>query len=131
MVRTPPKSTRTDTPVPYTTLFRSLGIIATQLADHIGEILVVDRAQPPQPREIATRDEIEMLDQPRHARIVAVRLLRLERKEFGKVARADAGGVEGLEAAETRLDLGPQRAEPGGDVVPTGGADDVSTEEVL
>src|SRR3546814_10336129 len=88
MVRTPPKSTRTDTPVPYTTLFRSLGIIATQLADHIGEILVVDRAQPPQPREIATRDEIEMLDQPRHARIVAVRLLRLERKAFGKVARA-------------------------------------------
>src|SRR3546814_14444899 len=57
----------------------------------------------------------------RHARIVAGRLLRRERKAFGKVARADAGGVEGLDAAEHRLDLGQRRAEPVGDIEQRGG----------
>src|SRR3546814_6862350 len=31
MIRRPPRSTRTDTPFPYTTLFRSSRVIATQV----------------------------------------------------------------------------------------------------
>src|SRR3546814_6985015 len=45
MIRRPPRSTRTDTPVPYTTLFRSRRPLAEQIADEPVERLVraVDR----------------------------------------------------------------------------------------
>src|SRR3546814_16383007 len=44
MIRRPPRSTRTDTLFPYTTLFRSIGdAIDFRLAD-IGHLLVVGRA---------------------------------------------------------------------------------------
>src|SRR3546814_5583145 len=55
MIRRPPRSTRTDTLFPYTTLFRS-GDVAGQ-ADRIGEILLrrQHRTQRP-PRELAMAD---------------------------------------------------------------------------
>ena len=97
------------------------GIIAAQLADHVGEILVIDVAQPPQPREIAARDQIEIVDQPRHARIVAVGFLGLQREAFGKIARADAGRIEGLDDAEHLLDPHQRHAEPRRDIEQRGG----------
>src|SRR3546814_18149810 len=46
MIRRPPRSTRTDTLFPYTTLFRSL---PTRLGDHLApeSVLLVKRQRPP------------------------------------------------------------------------------------
>ena len=64
--------------------------------------------------ELAAREQIEIVDQPRHARIVAVGLLRLEREAFGQVARADAGRVEASgsspSTASTRASGTPSRS---------------------
>src|SRR3546814_3129858 len=40
MIRRPPRSTRTDTLFPYTTLFRSLAALLTNLED--GDVLFID-----------------------------------------------------------------------------------------
>src|SRR3546814_12981025 len=109
MIRRPPRSTRTDTLFPYTTLFRSnldrpalhgpanievgddcrrdvaaefeagFRIIAAQLANHVGEILVVDAADTLQLRKGALGDKIEMRDHRRHRGVVTVGLARLDR----------------------------------------------------
>src|SRR3546814_701145 len=39
MIRRPPRSTRTDTLFPYTTLFRSTGLIGCQENRHCGDII--------------------------------------------------------------------------------------------
>ena len=65
-------------------------VVAAQFAEHVGKILVVDFAHPFEPRDIARHHQIEIVDQPRHARIVAVRLLRLQREALGQRARAHA-----------------------------------------
>src|SRR3546814_13524111 len=44
MIRRPPRSTRTDTLFPYTTLFRSAGPFAGQVVDAAQEKVDVDRA---------------------------------------------------------------------------------------
>ena len=57
-------------------------------------------------------DQVEIVDQPRHGRIIAVGLARLQRDAFTKTARADTGGVERLHHLKRRLGLGqrnPQR----------------------
>src|SRR3546814_3546854 len=41
MIRRPPRSTRTDTLFPYTTLFRSLGGMRRAPKDHLTEIAIV------------------------------------------------------------------------------------------
>jgi hypothetical protein len=51
------------------------------------------------------RDEIEIVDQPRHAGVVAVRLARLQREAFAQGARADPGRVQRLDQFERALDL--------------------------
>src|SRR3546814_19631171 len=45
MIRRPPRSTRTDTLFPYTTLFRSIAtqLGATQTIDRIGDLRVIDQ----------------------------------------------------------------------------------------
>ena len=73
-----------------------LGIVAAQFGKHVGEVLVVDPAHAFEPRNLAARDEIEVVDQPRHRRVVAVRLARLQRDAFAQSARADAGRIERL-----------------------------------
>src|SRR3546814_14537523 len=54
MIRRPPRSTRTDTPFPYTTLFRSpahMWCMAINYQDHIEEIkaIGINRETPKQP----------------------------------------------------------------------------------
>src|SRR3546814_13116941 len=46
MIRRPPRSTRTDTPFPYTTLFRSQ--VLAGLANVQNELLQIEAARPPQ-----------------------------------------------------------------------------------
>ena len=93
-----------------------LGIVGAKLADHVGHVLVVDAADPLQRGEIALGEIVEIVDQPRHGRIVAVGVLRLEREAFGEVAGGDAGRVEGLDDGEDALDLGERDAEPLGEL---------------
>src|SRR3546814_11631410 len=48
MIRLPPRSTRTDTLFPYTTLFRSIGIdFAVQMHSRVEEEVQLDRAPHP------------------------------------------------------------------------------------
>ena len=61
--------------------------------------------------EIALGQQIEMVDQCPHRRIVAVALLELDREAFGQVARADAGRIERLQDGQHRLDFGARRPE--------------------
>ena len=64
------------------------------------------------------REQIEIVDQPRHRRVVAVGRLGLQREAFGQAARADAGRVERLDQGQRRLDLAraspraPRRSSP-------------------
>src|SRR3546814_8390370 len=60
-------------------------IIAAQLANHVGEILVVDAADTLQLRKGALGDKIEMRDHRRHRGVVTVGLARLDRDTFGEV----------------------------------------------
>ena len=60
-----------------------LGIVAAQLANHVGKILVVHLADALQRGEIALRQIIEMVDQARHRRIVPVGILRLQGQALG------------------------------------------------
>src|SRR3546814_11612757 len=46
MIRRPPRTTRTDTLFPYTTLFRSVGGVADTLLSGIGRVLA-RRGRPP------------------------------------------------------------------------------------
>src|SRR3546814_11583182 len=45
MIRRPPRSTRTDTPFPYTTLFRSGGVVCISGDSHMGELNCIPRSQ--------------------------------------------------------------------------------------
>ena len=52
----------------------------------------------------ALRQQVEIVDQPRHRRIVAVGGLGLERQAFGERARADPGRLEVLDDRQRLLD---------------------------
>ena len=82
-----------------------------QLGDHVGQILVIDPADALELRQRAPREQFQIVDQPRHARVVAVCILRLERQTFGKVARADPGRLERLHRRQRGLDLDQRHAE--------------------
>ena len=62
--------------------------------------------------DVALRQQIEMLDQRLHRRIVAVEFAQLDREAFAQVARADAGRIEFLQHREHRLDVRLRGAEP-------------------
>src|SRR3546814_4053204 len=51
MIRRPPRSTRTDTLFPYTTLFRSIGEISQQLVAHLTTSAPAPNPYPHQPPE--------------------------------------------------------------------------------
>ena len=87
-----------------------LGIVGAQLADHVGEVLVVDPADPLQVRHPALGEQVEIVDQPRHRRVVAVGRLGLQREAFGEAARADARRIELLDQGQRLLGLGQRRA---------------------
>src|SRR3546814_1663442 len=85
MIRRPPRSTRTDTLFPYTTLFRSIAIgIADQLAERDRAIFypsarpvarIGRRRRNHARREIASRVEDGTVDRERHA--LALLILRI------------------------------------------------------
>ena len=64
-----------------------LGVVGAQLRDHVGEVLVVDPADPLQIRHLAAGQQVEIGDQPRHRRVVAVGGLGLEGNAFLQAAR--------------------------------------------
>ena len=81
-----------------------LRVVGAQLADHVGEVLVVDPANPLELGDAALRQQVEIVDQPRHRRVVAVGIFRLQREAFGERPGADAGRIERLHERERPLD---------------------------
>ena len=63
------------------------------------------RANPPQRHEIAAGQQVEIGDKRRHRRVEAVARLELQRQAFGKVARKQAGRIEGLADGQHREDI--------------------------
>ena len=89
-------------------------------ADHVGEVFVVDAADPAQGCEVAPGQQLEMLDQRLHRRIVAVLLAQLDRKAFAQIAGADAGRIESLQHRENGCDVARAGAELVADVAEIG-----------
>ena len=98
-------------------LAAGLGIVGAQLADHVGEVLVVDPADALEVGGAALRQQVEIVDQPRHRRVVAVGGLGLQREAFGERPRADAGRVEALDDRQRLLDQRQRRAGQLGDLL--------------
>ena len=89
-----------------------LRIEAANFADHVGDVFVVDTAEFSQRGDIALGQQVEMLDQRLHRRIVAVEFAQLDRKALAQISRADAGRIELLQHRQHRLDLRLRRAQP-------------------
>ena len=83
-----------------------LWIIAAQLGQHRGEILIIDPAHPLEPGQFTARQQIEVINQAGHRGIIAIRLARLQRDAFRQVARANPGGIEALHQRQRGLGLG-------------------------
>src|SRR3546814_17253496 len=71
MIRRPPRSTRTDTLFPYTTLFRSGAVAIAQdfLGEHVargGERLRIIERDAPVDRDFAPHEQPEFVGHPRH-----------------------------------------------------------------
>ena len=80
-----------------------LRVVGAELADHVGEVLVVDAADALEVAGAALRQQVEIVDQPRHRRVVAVGRFGLERQAFGERARAHARRVEPLDDVQRLL----------------------------
>src|SRR3546814_3256573 len=80
MIRRPPRSTRTDTLFPYTTLFRSLRRRAGR--QRLGEIIFVDDA---------ATDGVGFGEAIAEQRLGVAHLLRQSLHMFGRTRRAAAG----------------------------------------
>src|SRR3546814_14200239 len=89
MIRRPPRSTRTDTLFPYTTLVRSGPLHAHRRADRAGEPGRLDG-------EVALRLAAEAAAEQRH---VDRHVLLAEAEKIGDV---DAGAVGALQAADRK-----------------------------
>src|SRR3546814_14244342 len=105
MIRRPPRSTRTDTLFPYTTLFRSLAREAGDAAQHIERLLAGDE-HPRQPIERRLRVRpAHRLVQRRDEIVVAVAVPVIDRqaaveeyRQFGRIEpRLDRGGGQGFD----------------------------------
>ncbi len=88
-----------------------LRIEAAQFRDHVGEVFLVHVADTAQRRVVALRQQIEIADQRLHRRIEAVALAQLDGQALRKIARANAGRIEGLQFAQHGFDFGLRRAE--------------------
>jgi len=89
-----------------------LRIETANFADHVGDVLVIDTAEFSQGRDIALRQEIEMLDQCLHRRVVTIELAQLDREALAQGSRAHAGRVELLQHRKNRLDIRRRCSEP-------------------
>jgi hypothetical protein len=63
-------------------------------------------------RNLALGEEVEIIDQRRHGRVVAVNFLRLQRNAFSETARSHAGGIEGVDHRQHGLCISERYAEP-------------------
>src|SRR3546814_14191196 len=92
MIRRPPRSTRTDTLFPYTTLFRSgIGLCAGRCGRR--------------PGRVARRDHVHRRPQSELDRDAAVRVVRrLSRKFLGAASASFKDDVAALEAAAAPID---------------------------
>src|SRR3546814_14504705 len=77
MIRRPPRSTRTDTLFPYTTLFRSLVISAKSMDDLLVEMVEL----PNHPWFIACQAHPEFLSTPRHGHPLFIGFVRAAREQ--------------------------------------------------
>ena len=91
-------------------------IVAAQFGEHFGKVLRIDLAQLMQAGDLAARDQFQIVDQPRHARIVAIRLARLDRETFSQIARADPCGIERLDELQCALRFGERNVQRIGDL---------------
>ena len=93
-----------------------LGVEPLDLADHVGEILVVDAAGAAQRGKIAFGEQRQIGDQRRHRRVETVALDQLQRQAFGEVARENAGRLRAsASASSTASTRASGGAEPLGD----------------
>ena len=88
-----------------------------QLGDHVGEVLGIDLAGRHQRTHVAPRQEIEIVEQGRHRRIVAVQFAQLDLQALAQGACEHARRVEALHAAEHGLDPLAPAAERAGERV--------------
>src|SRR3546814_8945875 len=85
MIRRPPRSTRTDTLFPYTTLFRSLLPKPSHWAARGG-------ARRPQPRSLMRRLGLAQIERLGHALAALIELARARRRRRRHVGRRFCGG---------------------------------------
>jgi len=71
---------------------------------HVREIFVIHPANALEVGHAALGQQVEIIDQPRHGRIVAVRRLGLQRETFGEISSAYPGRIEALDEPERLLD---------------------------
>src|SRR3546814_9495222 len=91
MIRRPPRSTRTDTLFPYTTLFRSKSV-----ADNVR---AVAKAKGVEPHQIITC----VLDRPRHEKLIAE--LRALGCGVNLIPDGDVAGVIAVTNPDTNIDM--------------------------
>src|SRR3546814_20951898 len=110
MIRRPPRSTRTDTLFPYTTLFRSLRLrlrIAEHFHLHVAELELCDL-----PARLAHADDVlewfEAAWNRRHAIELHAEQIAIERDEADHVGRDRTSVVEG-KSGYVRVELGGRR----------------------
>src|SRR4029079_9653155 len=81
-----------------------LGVVSAKLADHVGEVLVVYAADALEVADPALGQQVEVVDQPRHRGVEAVRGPGLQREALSQRPRADARRVQSLHQLQCFFD---------------------------
>ena len=89
-----------------------LWIIAAQFYQHIAQVFVVDAAHALKLVKRTLCHQVEIVDKLGHARVITIRLARLNGKAFGQVSRANAGWIEPLKLRKRRLHFCHGNAKP-------------------
>src|SRR3546814_11781694 len=118
MIRRPPRSTRTDTLFPYTTLFRSIALAADELEAHLGIDETADQpsasdtvdmdAAPRDPdtvRKVGGRKRYRLACTPDIGMGIAL-LVQLAQRRLGALPTMRAEAVEPDDLGEPPLELG-------------------------
>jgi hypothetical protein len=82
---------------------RRFGVERADLGDHPLDVLDVDAAHADQPRHVAPREDVEIVEQRLHRRIEAILLAELDREAFLQRPGEDARRIEPLEPCEHAL----------------------------
>ena len=83
-----------------------LWIIAAQFNQHIAQIFVIDAAHAFQLVKSALGHQIEVIDEPCHTWVIAVRFFGLKRKALGKITRANPRRVKALKRGQRSFCFG-------------------------